>query len=668
MLKNNTLRGKRGRCLLRASTVLNDASVGDQKLAIQKFMESHGIAAVGGDEVLEGVSGSKTFNRRDLDRLLASARIKKDYDLLIVYDSSRLTRGGARHGFSIRRDFAKAGIFILSVMDPVPDGDFKDVMQSLIDTQNNLFSKKLSGLISRGVMSSILRGDIPVHGAVPIGIDRLYRRADGTPFMRVRHVGNGVRELQNEETGKLIARYGANGSVYRKQKSEKVQLVMGDPVVVNAIREAFELRYKYGWGYGRIGLHLTQLGIKPMKKTLWSSRPVRDFLVNPLYLGWSYFLKSASGLFTKMTVDGPVTRTDVDQDQLEEQQRMTVPHAPRSVDEMFRIEHPGLKDFLIDPVVRQKAEAAIKKIFDEYHLPKKPAPLGICNRYPRTRYFLRGLMLERTYQRHLVGRVTSGTHENRYYHLSHNTVFCKRGEVGRRTIPAEPLERAVLEILRHLFGGLGQARCMVDKYVTKVLAERPEQLDRQRLELELKEVKSRMRLIYTTASMDQTADLLDILKALRAREEEIGRQLTLVPLQVVAEEAGAMTEKIHGALCSLDAGMDERCYERLRHLLRNILRNFTVDLGTREASFEVVLPEDLLRSSEGFEVMCATSSNFHSSSGCTLNSRMIEIGVFKLIPPIMPSLRAPTNGQYRWIEITDDPNSPPAGEVLPNAA
>lgn len=130
---NSSLRGKRYRNLLRVSTLLNDASIVDQQAANTRFANSHGMTHAGHDEVLEGVSGSKTFNRHDLKRLLKKAQYEKDYDVLLVYDSSRLTRGGAGHGYSIRREFAKAGVLILSVMDPVPEGDFKDVTQAIID-------------------------------------------------------------------------------------------------------------------------------------------------------------------------------------------------------------------------------------------------------------------------------------------------------------------------------------------------------------------------------------------------------------------------------------------------------------------------------------------------------------------------------------------------------
>jgi hypothetical protein len=499
-------------------------------------------------------------------------------------------------------------------------------------------------------MSSILRGDIPTHGGVPIGVDRVYYRADDTPFLRVRHVGHNFREQINEESGKLIARYGRGESVYRKQKSEKVRLAMGDRQVVDAIREIFELRYKYGWGYAQLALRLTQLGIKPRNGGWWQPQSVHQMVSNPIYLGWSYFLQSRSGLFTQMSPDGPITRTDINQDKLEEEKRLTVPHLPRRVDEMIRIEHPALQHFILDPFIREKAEAAITKKFDEFHLPKRPMRMGAANRYPYSRYILRHLMWEKTYKRHLVGRVTSGPKAVRYYHLSNNTSFSEKGSVGRRTIPAEPLEQAVLNVLRSVFSTSKAVEKLVNEYVARVLSEKSEDFDRDSLEKELAALKSRQRLIYTTASLEETQDLQDVLANIRVRQDEIRRQLSLKPLRTVVENPRAISEEVYAALVRIENKMDDKCFERLRLLLATIIRNFVIDLGTREAEFEVWLPEEFLLGGELSEVMCATSTNVHSSARRAHNSRGIKIGVFKLIPPPDAVEMWPKGGTYKWVE------------------
>src|SRR4051812_36779071 len=128
-MASKAFHGKRYINLLRASTNMQDTSPADQKAVNDKHAESLGMTWAG-DVVLQGVSGSKTFNRSDLTDLYERRRLFQTYDVVLVYDSSRLTRGGAKHSFAVRYEFLKLGVVILSVMDPVPDGDFADVMQT----------------------------------------------------------------------------------------------------------------------------------------------------------------------------------------------------------------------------------------------------------------------------------------------------------------------------------------------------------------------------------------------------------------------------------------------------------------------------------------------------------------------------------------------------------
>lgn len=664
---NSSLRGKRYRNLLRVSTTLNDASIPDQESANTKFADMHGMIHVGGDEVLEGVSGSKTFNRHDLKRLLATATLKKDYDVLLVYDSSRLTRGGAGHGYSIRRQFAKAGVLIQSVMDPVPDGDLKDVMQSIIDTQNNLYSKKLSAFITRGIVNAVLRGDVAHHGALPPGIDRVYIRADGTRFLRLKYVGNRVRELWNEENKSLLLRCErGSGTAYRKQKSEKVIIVPGDKNVVDAIRAAFEQRYIRGWGYGQIALELTRRGVVPLMGGVWEEGSVRSFLLNPLYLGWDYFLKTAAGLFHKGSADGPVRRDDVHQEQLEDEGFETLPKLFRKRAEMLRREQPEMNEFLIDSAVREKAELAMSRFFDEFHVRgersqkgKQPKQLKSAwyARYPNSRYFLRGIMREPTLKRNFAGRVLGRKPRTRYYHLSHNHCFCEPGSPGRRNIPAEPLERAVLEIVQYVFQQTGNVDTLVSEHVKKVLAEKPVNIDRDRLHEELQEVRDRQRAIYMTANSKKLIEMKDLIKSLQSREDQIVHELSLIPIETIGEDAASITSRVMTALSRLHDQLDNRsACEKLHSLLRVLVKDFTMDLATREGLLVIELPEDILRlGNKPLEDVCAAFNEVNFRAGCTHNYRSVEIGVFRLIPPVSPSEDWPTEATFKWVEITESP-------------
>jgi len=231
---------------------MQDTSVSDQKAVNDRHaQEKLGMVWVA-DVELQGVSGSKTFNRRDLKELL-ERRVFKNYDVIVVYDSSRLTRGGPRHGFTVRTDFAREGVLIISVCDPIPEGDSKDVIQTVIDTQNHLQAKKTSGFVTRGIEDAVKRGTVEKHGGgCPLGIHRQYLDPSGKPKLRLRYLPGGVRELINEQTGKTEARYVRGQHItaaYLLGIGEKTRLMPGGENVVKAIREAFRMRYRDNIGY-----------------------------------------------------------------------------------------------------------------------------------------------------------------------------------------------------------------------------------------------------------------------------------------------------------------------------------------------------------------------------------------------------------------------------------
>jgi DNA invertase Pin-like site-specific DNA recombinase len=60
-----------------------------------------------------------------------------DFDVLLVSDLSRLTRDVDDLSM-IRRKFAGVGVLIQSIADPVTEGDFDDVLQSIIQTDDDL--------------------------------------------------------------------------------------------------------------------------------------------------------------------------------------------------------------------------------------------------------------------------------------------------------------------------------------------------------------------------------------------------------------------------------------------------------------------------------------------------------------------------------------------------
>src|SRR5215470_1674887 len=98
------LRGKRYINLVRCSTdKQTDTSIPSQLKLLNAFAQQHGMIHAA-DVVLEGVTGSIPGARDDIQKLIERKQRKDDFEILLVQDASRLTRGGAEHGMKIQYD------------------------------------------------------------------------------------------------------------------------------------------------------------------------------------------------------------------------------------------------------------------------------------------------------------------------------------------------------------------------------------------------------------------------------------------------------------------------------------------------------------------------------------------------------------------------------------
>ena len=109
-MKDSTLQGKRYVALARCSTVGQaDTSNPDQLGLMAAFAREHQMVHVA-DVRLDGVTGSIPGTRTDIDQIIQRKQEKNDFDVLLVQDTTRFTRGGVAHGNKLEYDLAKAGV------------------------------------------------------------------------------------------------------------------------------------------------------------------------------------------------------------------------------------------------------------------------------------------------------------------------------------------------------------------------------------------------------------------------------------------------------------------------------------------------------------------------------------------------------------------------------
>lgn len=196
------LKGKRYVNLVRCSTMQQaDTSVEDQQNLLNQFAAEHDLIHAGEDEVLEGVSGSKPQDRKDIDKLIARKLERDDFDALLVQDISRFTRGGTDHFGKLKYDLEDAGITVVfATMQSTGDSDQDSLVNTIGAYSAKMQAKAMSHAVVRGQMSSLAAQNIPHTFRIPFGIDRLYVGPDGKPRHRIRNLTDGSQQMLAVDT------------------------------------------------------------------------------------------------------------------------------------------------------------------------------------------------------------------------------------------------------------------------------------------------------------------------------------------------------------------------------------------------------------------------------------------------------------------------------------
>jgi hypothetical protein len=340
----------------------------------------------------------------------------------LVYDLSRLTRGGISHGHDLKRRFARVGIPVISVGDNLPDGDEGELVESVIHYKNKIFSKVHSSASIRGRFASILRGEQPYCTTTPFGLDRLYYNAvTGKPTMLLRNVGNRIIHKLDPRThdplGVIGVKEDGTHVRYQKQPDEYSKLVLGAPERVAVLRKMFHDYYLKNVGAPTIAAELNRRGVPPIGVKDWATATVYGMLRNPLYLGRFIACRGTTGVYNKSSKDKPQP-VQVDQMLLEEHGYLTVPVTKRPKSEWVEVlpregqQHVALID---DPKVRDAAEKVIIAWWERWAARSKSTLSK--DRHKDSKYFLKGLLRSKQGKRRMYGTTKGTKSNNRYYNV-----------------------------------------------------------------------------------------------------------------------------------------------------------------------------------------------------------------------------------------------------------
>lgn len=235
-------------CYIRVSTDDQlEYSPDSQLKLIQDYAEKNDIVLLEDCIFIEesGISGKSMDKRPEFMRMIALSKKKpKPFDAILVWKFSRFTRN-QQESIVLKAMLKKNGIDVVSISEPLPEGPFGSLVETIISWQDQYYLTNLSQEVKRGMKERASRGE-PV-APPPIGYD--------------------------SKDGKYIP-------------NENAPLV----------RDIFN-DYLNGIGMRTIAIKYSNLGMRTKRGNPLDNRAIEYMLRNPVYIGkirWSVGSRAAS--------------------------------------------------------------------------------------------------------------------------------------------------------------------------------------------------------------------------------------------------------------------------------------------------------------------------------------------------------------------------------------
>jgi hypothetical protein len=259
-----------------------------------------------GEERAEGISGSNTENREDIENLFYRAATAKDYDVLLVQSYDRLTFGGADHGGYLLFRFAELGVRVVSATSDIPDNEYAPLLRDIEFIKSQGTAKAISLNTLRGATASFFDGRMTYTRTPPFGIDRLILSATGEKLYKIRNLTDGTQVKLRWQDDGVIERYGRNprksdknkGSLkhFQKHVDHRIVLVPGAPEAVEAVKLIFHSFWVQGVGVTNITRALNRM-TPPMRGGIWNQCSVYGVAYNSIYVQKGIANRFAYGLY-----------------------------------------------------------------------------------------------------------------------------------------------------------------------------------------------------------------------------------------------------------------------------------------------------------------------------------------------------------------------------------
>jgi hypothetical protein len=369
------------------------------------------------------------------------------------------------------------------------------------------------------------------------------------------------------------------------QSNEKVVLIPGDPERVKTVQQMFRRRLIDGWSGFRIARELDRMGIRSGNGAPWSSSTINGMLVNPVYTGVGIANRYSSAIYNRRSANAP-------KPSLTNRKTLATRKTPkcqiRPRNEWIEVEHPQLRNYLGD--LRDRAVAWQKEQLKKQDTTRIKTPAS-KDRHVDSSYFLKGIL--RTVDGHSLTGRTVGTPRHRYYAVRRAYTIPQNDKTLRRLIPADDLERAVLDIVRDILLSTPD----LNTYLIK-------QIEAQRKAME-KGGNDLAKLESQRAKIAQQIELaIDALgpvgqDAAKAKLQQLEAKLTAV-VQQIEQARGrqksddrspeSIADEIIASLTKAAATIPTLPMPMLRSLLMTLIARLEVDLTTKAVEIELAIP------------------------------------------------------------------------------
>ena len=107
----------------------------------------------------DGISGKSTKKRDDFNRMIAIASEKTHpFEAIFVWKFSRFARN-QEESIAFKNYLKKRGVTVVSVSEPIPEGEFGSLIERIIEWMDEFYLKNLSVEVQRGMSEKVSRGE-----------------------------------------------------------------------------------------------------------------------------------------------------------------------------------------------------------------------------------------------------------------------------------------------------------------------------------------------------------------------------------------------------------------------------------------------------------------------------------------------------------------------------